>query len=235
MKIKWVARSKDVELLVPCPKSAKSYLPEWYKNIQPAPSKYLMYEKGESIQKSLKSCMPFLDALGTGYIQETWSDVVIKISKNENEEYFYEFNQRSGPQLLKVREEHQYPIKNYYVPFEFAWQVPWLPVVPKGYSALFLPILNRPDLIINSVAGVIDSDDFFHNHGNLPFHIEYNDSEILIPCGTPMYQIVPIRRDNWKSEIEQFDEDKSKKLLHSYLSTYSSQYIKKYWKKKKYD
>jgi hypothetical protein len=235
MKIKWIPRSEDVQLLVPTPSPAKNYMPEWYKQIPPSVLKNANYENGENKSLNLKSCMPFLDALGVGYIQETWADVIVKITKNGMGDYFYEFNQRSGPQVLDVRTNHQYPIKDNYAPFEFTWQVPWLPVLPKGYSALYLPVLNRPESIVHSISGIMDSDSYFHNHGNLPFHIEYSDEEILIPCGTPMYQIVPFFRDEWQSEIIDFDENENKRLSHQYMKTYASQYVRNFWSKKKYD
>jgi hypothetical protein len=234
MKIKWIPRSKDAELLVPTPQPARNYVPEWYKNIPPSILKNATYEQGENKSLNLKSCMPFLDSLSIGYIQETWADVVVKI-EDTSAGYRYQFNQRSGPQVLSVRENHQYPIKSGYVPFEFVWQVQWLPILPKGYSALFLPVLNRPEGIVNTVSGVMDSDSYFHNHGNLPFHLEFTGNEIVIPCGTPMYQIVPLHRDNWVSEAEEFDDDRSKVLSHHYIKTYASQYVRKYWTKKKYD
>jgi hypothetical protein len=81
----------------------------------------------------------------------------------------------------------------------------------------------------------MDSDSYFHNHGNLPFHIEYSDEEILIPCGTPMYQIIPFFRDEWQSEVINFDEDENKRLSHQYMKTYASQYVRNFWSKKKYD
>jgi len=68
MKIKWIPRSKDVQLLVSTPLPAKNYMPEWYKKIPPSVSKNANYENGENKSLNLKSCMPFLDALGVGYI-----------------------------------------------------------------------------------------------------------------------------------------------------------------------
>lgn len=235
MKIKWLPRSKDVEIIVSPPKPARNYLPDWYKKIPPSVLKNANYENGENKSLNLKSCMPFLDALSVGYIQETWADVIVKITKNHTGEYFYEFNQRSGPQVLDIRSNHQYPIKEGYVPFEFIWQVPWLPILPKGYSALFLPVLNHPESIVNTISGIMDSDVYFHNHGSLPFHLDYTSDEILIPAGTPMYQIVPLHRDEWKSEIQPFDEDKSIWMNHQFMKTYFSQYVRNYWVKKKYD
>jgi hypothetical protein len=100
---------------------------------------------------------------------------------------------------------------------------------------LFLPVLNRPESIVQAVSGIMDSDVYFHNHGNLPFHLEYTSEEILIPCGTPMYQIVPLHRKDWESEVMQFNEDNSRRFAHQYMKTYASQYVRNFWSKKKYD
>jgi hypothetical protein len=65
--------------------------------------------------------------------------------------------------------------------------------------------------------------DVLETHANSPFVIEEN-FEGIIPKGTPMFQVIPFKRENWEMEIS---EMKEKDIFYRYErlhSTISSSY-----------
>ena len=70
--------------------------------------------------------------------------------------------------------------------------------------------------------------------GNVPFFIKSN-FEGVIPCGTPMFQIIPFKRENWKSEKDISLKDLDKKHEFLNLRTMHGYYKNKFWNRKSYD
>jgi hypothetical protein len=237
-KISFIPSSYEVELLIPPPKPAKIYLPDWYKSIKPINKKNPKIEGHLNRPEiNLKMCVPFLDSLTSGYIQEIHTDIVINVEQiNENEisvKTFYSdgpeaISWRPKPTLTKITDE--------YFPIEFTWFANWIPVAPKGYSILFTNPLNRLDLPFTSFSGIIDSDVFYHHPaGAYPFLLKKEFNNILIPAGTPIYQIIPIKRENWSSNIKKFDKDLSIKNKNLIRKHFYDGYKKYFWKKKSYN
>lgn len=81
----------------------------------------------------------------------------------------------------------------------FAWYPDWAVELPEGYSALYTHPLNRFDLPFFMTIGIIDNDKV-NLPGTMPFFIA-KGFEGTIPAGTPYAQIIPFKREDWKSEI----------------------------------
>ena len=182
------------------PKPAKAHIPEWYKK-SPA---HVDYEKDHKVgskmrenNKGIKYCMPFLDGLTHGYIAELWCDVqVYRTPKGP------EIHWEVEPSVLASREktgQDFLPIPAGHLDKHFVWKNPYSIRTPKGYSCLMTHPLNRFDLPFTTMSAIVDSDKFTPP-GNYPFYLR-EDFEGIIPAGTPMFQIIPIKRDNWTSEL----------------------------------
>ena len=231
MKITFLPASQDAYNFVPPPKPSKLYIPEWYKNIRPLKETELQFNQNTQISNfNVKHCLPYLDALSTGYIQELWTDILIEpVGDNIN------FKCASSPAPISTRDKVSVDLDEDMYPVEFIWQKQWGVRLPKGYSMLITHPLTRVDVPFQTLSGVVDADSFTHyGIGNVPFFIKKGFVGI-IPAGTPMYQIIPFKRDTWTSEVEVYDEltkQKSdrqirKKFLHSYRD--------QYWHKKSYN
>jgi hypothetical protein len=79
----------------------------------------------------------------------------------------------------------------------------------------------------------MDSDKF-HGNGNIPFFIKKN-FEGIIPAGTPFAQIYPIKREKWKSWVDDSVIDSIMKNQIDPLRTPNNSYKKKFWQKKVYE
>jgi hypothetical protein len=207
MNIEFYPSSRDVQLLVPPPRPAATYIPEWYKKEEKFSEKNINIELLDTTGPGVKSCVPFLDAMMTGYIQETWQDIIVGFSSKGSLEIRFSFD----PPILESRPSPSIPVGMEFYNTEFTWKLPWIPRLPKGWSAIYLPPLNQPTLPFSCPSGIIDSDEFFHiRHGNYPFYIK-KGFEGVIPVGTPMFQIIPFKRESWKSKNNKWNEDEQKK------------------------
>lgn len=227
-KIKFRPNSKEVEITVPTPKPAKDYLPSWYKNIPLYTDNKLSIDKEGQPNLTLKACVPFLDSFLSGYIQETWCDIYINTKTGE-------YRYASGPPIMSHRQsdKQHFPKIAGFNTQEFVWHQVWIPQLPDGYSMLYVHPLNRFDMSFMSLSAVIDHDKLIMEKiATHPFYIK-EDFEGIIPKGTPMYQMIPVKRDSWKAEFGEFDEKllvKSTKIRQFFIGGYK----KLFWTKKNY-
>jgi hypothetical protein len=119
-----------------------------------------------------------------------------------------------------------------YDPQPFKFRNDWAIETPKGYSALFVHPLNRGDLPFYTLSGVVDTDDY-NVPVNFPFLIRA-DFEGIIPAGTPIAQVIPIKRESWGHEIGKFDPEYSTKKSAKFNSTIYRAYKNLFWKRKEY-
>jgi hypothetical protein len=113
------------------------------------------------------------------------------------------------------------------------WHNDFLIKTPKGFSVLFTHPLNRLDLPFFTLSGLVDCDKY-----NSPIHFPFllkRGFEGIIESGTPIAQIVPVKRELWKSKKYLFNSDKIYQNQRTFLRTFSDYYKKKVWIKKNYE
>lgn len=125
----------------------------------------------------------FFDALTSGYIQETWTDLYINVNEDSDGNYKVDIAFPAGPEIASYRiKPTVLEISDEYFPIEFIWIQHWVPIMPNGYSALFTHPLNRFDLPFMSMSGIVDSDVYSHEiSGAYPFLLKKNLMVKLFP------------------------------------------------------
>jgi len=204
------------------PKPAKNFIPDWWKN-----QDFLLTNNSQNPfdNLSFKACVPFLDSLTNGYMIYTSQDIVVKI---QNEKPFM-FWQTSPIPAIDRGLSGNLPVPTGHNKTHFAWQLHFGFELPKGYSLLITHPLNRFDLPFTTVSGIVD--DSVQWPGAFTFWLKEN-FEGVIPKGTPMAQIIPFKRDSWKSEKADHLTEYAKIKAHE-KSTIVSGYYKKFIHKKK--
>ncbi len=182
---------------------------------------------------SYKSCPALLDIFTTGYALLTPCDIE-----------FYEKRGRTKVKTDVGFEDfvgERAKMEGFVTPAgydddHFHWYANWAPVLPEGYSAIYLSPVNRFDLPFLTVAGIIDSDKVT-NSGLIPFFLQKGFTGV-VPAGTPYMQIIPFKRDDWEMDLvfRTAEEilQKHKETADTFRSPDGGVYKKKFWSKRKY-
>jgi len=213
------------------PRPAREFLPEWYKKIPKfADGKFKPGDNNNSSNATLKACVPFMDGMTNGYIQETWCDIYIQKQDDSGLSY----RPATDPKIMSHRGALHYPIGENFYQMEFVWQLQWMAQCPVGYSLLITHPINRYDLPFLTISAIVDSDSFYGapDGANLPIYIK-KDFEGIIPKGTPMYQMIPIKRESWDSAYNGYNKEQNEKF-HDVKKVFFDGYKKLHWTKKSF-
>ena len=202
-KIQFQAFNEYVEAAQADPITASSSLPEWYKKL----SRYIS-NTDKPIKalgrKDLKTCVPFRDAMVTGYMYLLPADVEVAISDTgdidvfHNHQLTFKVVEKRGNIYDLNNQGHGMPHPSGTSPIMFAWAGMWGTKTNKKDSILVTHPLNRHDLPFVTTSGIIDSG-YFGVAGNIPFFIKEGFTGI-IPKGTPIAQVIPFERQEWVSK-----------------------------------
>jgi hypothetical protein len=120
----------------------------------------------------------------------------------------------------------------------FAWWADWAVEVPEGYSVLYTQPFNRFELPFVTTSGIIDNDKVTLP-GTMPFFVVKGFTGVL-PAGTPYAQMLPFKRENWESEINDsigYEEMNSINQQNSdkYRVPDGGVYQREVWERRKYE
>lgn len=217
------------------PKSARHYLPEWYKKLpQWVTGKPEIMEDSLVSSKGPKTCIPFLESFTSGYVLELNQDVQVKANQDGYAHVIsYQYQDIPPLDIRDQRGLEEFPVPDGFSPAQYVWKTHFAFKAPKGYSLLITHPFNRYDLPFYTLSGVVDADGGMST-GSLPFYLRA-DFEGIIPKGTPIAQVLPFKRENW--ELDRDDANLSKldeKLTYEANSVIAGFYKKHIWKRKSF-
>lgn len=200
------------------PKPASSFIPEWYKNMDSYIGKEKKPNGNGQTAATIKRCMPVFDAIVSGYIIVSVADVYVKQDKDAlgNPAPYYEWSSHNLIDFHSIEQAPDYPNRNG-LPAYPKWINPWAIKTPKGYSVLITQPMHR-ESPFTILPGVVDTDNY-SIPVNFPFVLNDINFEGLIPAGTPLAQIIPFKRDNWKMKFGGEKELEQHKQMYSNLSS----------------
>lgn len=216
------------------PVPAKNIIPDWYKNLE----SYFGGKKQPDINtgqqnSTAKKCMPLFDAICSGYIITTYTDLWISQKEDKKTKKIVPFYQWSSFNAVNFHPKVQlpeYPNGEGHELFYPKWMNAWGIETPKGYSTLFIPPMHRDNEII-CLPGVVDTDTY-KAPVNFPFVLKDTKMEGLIPAGTPIVQVIPFKRDEWNMEFGTIEDYKEQlrigdKLRSKFFDSYKTQFRQK--------
>lgn len=204
------------------PQPASKFIPEWYKKIE----NRFPIEKTPESTPTIKKCVPVLDAITAGYIIVSPCDVYISI-KDGVPNYS---NPLGIIQFHPRKQAYNHPkVNNFEYP---KWINPWAIKTPKGYSIYFKPLAHNPNPWFEILEGFVDTDTY-SAAVNFPFVLLNPNKECLIPAGTPIAQVIPIKRDSWKITINNNTKE-SNAISNLISSQYFDRYKRLFWTRKEY-
>ena len=220
------------EIKLPIPKKSSIHLPDWYSKSERWIDSDKPVIKNYGANQGLKHCVPFLDAMTSGYMVELWTDIQVeRVSESEAS-----ITWLVPPDPIVVRSQGSgalIPRPAGHDQTHYAWISQYAVKVPKGYSILLTHPVNRFDLPFTTLTGIMDSDSYFPA-GNIPFFLR-SDFEGIIKAGTPIAQLFPYKRDSWESK-----EGNNKLVQETLQQSYDSRrvlggfYKKLHWTRKEY-
>jgi hypothetical protein len=215
---------KDLEQ----PQPASAFIPDWYKNIESYIGGKKVTNGQGSTMATIKKCMPVFDAITAGYIITSPADIMVTLK--DGQQYFewanfglISFHPIEQAPEHPARKPHQYP----------KWNNPWAIKTPKGYSTMFIQPMHR-ESVFTILPGIVDTD-IYTAPVNFPFVVNDPNFEGLIPKGTPIAQVIPIKRDAWKMEFGGQEELIEQSNITTKLKTkFFDAYKTMFWSRKEY-
>lgn len=150
-------------------------------------------------KNSFRRCQGNYDYMSSGFTIPAWSNIYIRPSADGKE---FDIKMDAFDEMV------QFQVQRF--PFDMTGECPftkdrglpksnfpklvspWRYMTKKGTSLLALPILSDPDPRYSIVPGIVNSD-YYHQ-----IHIVLNikcREEFMIPEGTPLQHMIPIKRD----------------------------------------
>ena len=206
--VEFLCRPEDKGIIAE-PVPAKSVLPTWFRQL-PGIDKSHVTATNNGI--TVKRCLPFVDALSAGWIVPLAAPVRLEISEGGQTvsagwEFDREMVSNHGAfQIAGSPYEPRPPMK-----FHNHWTIR----TPKGWSCLFLPPINRPNGVIEVLSGLVDTDSY-RSPVNFPFVAIAPDGVHTLDKGTPLVQVIPLRRADLdieasiRAETEEEDEERER-------------------------
>jgi hypothetical protein len=177
------------------PKPAKAVLPDWFRKLPPVDKQELTATNNGL---TIKRCMPFFDAMATGWILPLAATVRLEVKNGgATVDAGWEFDRvmvsnHGAHQVAGNPNGSRPPCK-----FHNYWSIR----TPPGWSCLFLPPLNREPQPFECVAGVVDTD-VYSAHIHFPFFVKAPDGTYIVEKGCPLVQVIPFRREHTAIEAE---------------------------------
>jgi hypothetical protein len=233
-EIEFVALDKYSFEVCPKPFPASQALPQWWKDATPyikgpgnLDGKKIIVENLES-NASFKKCTPMLDLLSSGYIVPLWADVQIRIENG-----LPLISWRVQKDVFSLHSVQEVEIPNGYQKTQFKFSNQWVPKLPKGYSALIIACPGYPNNPFRTMQAIIDYDKTTHPLSPPMFLKE--GFEGILEKGTPMFQIIPFKRDNWKAKFSFLENGQHLiNIDRDIRATMVNNYVKNFWEKKTY-
>jgi len=186
--IRFLCAAEDDGVIAP-PIPAKAYLPDWFRKL-PAVDEAQLSTTDTGL--TIKRCVPFLDAMTTGWILPRPATVRLEYRDGgRTVEAGWDFDRT----LVSFHGGHQVRGNPWGDRAACKFHNYWTIVTPPGWSCLFLNPLNRPNGLFEVVAGIVDTDTY-RAPVHLPFFPTGPDGLHVIEKGSPMVQVIPFRRED---------------------------------------
>lgn len=185
--IRFSCAPADAGVIAP-PVPAKAYIPDWFRKLPPVdPGVESLTNTGLTV----KRCMPFLDAMTTGWIIPLAATVRLEVSAGGTRvDAAWDFDRP----LVSNHAMHQVKGNPMGARPPCKFHNFWTITTPPGWSCLFVDPLNRPNGIFEVAAGVVDTDTY-RSPIHFPFFATAEDGLYEVEKGSPLVQVIPFRRD----------------------------------------
>lgn len=220
------------EGVLPKPKPASEYIPQWYKDAKgyTSPDGKKAPSLDGSPYATVKRCMPLWDMMTAGYIIETPYDIYVR---QTDEGPYFQWGEMQAIAFQSMEQTQNHPN---FRDINYAVRIlhPWSIKTPKGWSVLIMQPTHREPSPISILPGIVDTDDY-----SLPFNMFIKlvnpKFEGMIEAGTPFAQVIPFKRESWTSELGgEKERTKFSTDMRKFGTVFFDRYKKFWWQRKEY-
>lgn len=226
MKIEFLSPNKFLMETREKPIPASKMLPQWWRDMP-------IYSNGDKkldIQPypnvTAKRCFPLLDSLTAGYIMPLWADILV--TQNVAGPYIKWATNDPVVEAWDSEQSSLYEVPDGFSQTVFKYFHGWVIKTPPGYSCLITHPIGYNNLPIKTLSGIVDTDSL-DTFANSPFLVK-EGFEGIIEKGTPMFQVIPFKRDDWKSSVKlmgEYEYETNRERLRSKIVSYYGRYQRK--------
>lgn len=235
--------TSPLEGIIDPPKPSLLTIPESYKNL----SKNIEDHESPGA-RTVKACIPFLDALTVGYIISFPADFCFRVKEEKNDKgevrhHIKAFMNDMMPKTaldyfsIETHNHQQMPpsLRSSYRTMDIIFKIlnPWHIKTPPGYSCIFTNPFNRntPFKIID---GIVDTDSYPVTI-NFPAFWTKDTSvkDTIVEKGTPLALVIPFKREQWKMKTMN-GKINEPKAYTKFATLFRDNYKKMFWNKKSY-
>jgi hypothetical protein len=215
--IKFIAQDEHVWNVRPRPYPTIKKLPTWWKEMPAYSNNENKFDLNPLSTVTVKRCVPTLDILGAGYYVPLWADILV--TQQDNVPLIRWTTNTPVVASWSDSQVANFKIINGYSNVFFKNLHGWTIKTPPGWSSMFIHPVAYPDVPFYTISGIVDTD-VYDGEINVPFVIK-EGFEGVIEKNTPMFQIIPFKRDQWTSEFDlkkpkehDFDVEKIYSKIH---------------------
>jgi len=204
--------------------------PQWYKDTN------AWVGQPHQSYPTIKKCMPVGDLINAGYIVTNPVEQTLRTEPRRDISGVQGFTREYpvGWSIQAPQEGHEHeqcPVKMNGTKKDYiTFSVPWRIETPPGWSCLIMAPFYHFEERYKLFPAIIDTDTIDVPWNNWPGVM--SKEEFTLEPGAPLAQVIPIKRDNWRMELE-VDESGLKREtgLKFFLS---DAYAKLFHRKKRY-
>lgn len=229
--------------IIPPPRPAVVAAPKWWKQMEK-----FNYEKESSFPNgfphkdyaTIRSCPSLNDSINFGYVICTPADIFIDASNEDRVEWFlpetnfsimengsndfFSFTDKENFINFKFPEEYHHVILRMNTFYGIKTQA--------GYSCWITTPVNNATLPFKILDAIVDTDEY---PARFPYSFLIKRGfKGVIKAGTPFIQVVPFKREDFVSEIIDFDPQEINRQRQKIDSGFFSSYKRFFWKRKKF-
>lgn len=204
-------------------------LPDWYKKAFLRKDKAtLPLDLDGRANSTFKMCMPIFDSLNSGYFFVLSQDIQVRQTEG-----LAKINWTGDHDPVALRDGTHTSIDSVpsgYSEKAWVWINRIITKVPNGYSLVISHPMNRYDLPFITMSSIVDADSVLHE-GKIPFYLKQG-FEGVIKKGTPIFQVIPFKRESWQSEKDDLLIEQAEKNNYNIRTQLEGWYKKNAWTKK---
>jgi hypothetical protein len=223
--IKFIAATKEFLEIAPKPEPSSRNTPTWFKN---TPS-YIDDKKGidsySDPNSTIKKCMPVVDAMTSGYHILLPCDVWVYNEGQDKIKFQWAWEDLEIVSGTRKEQHTLYPTPDGFYFTSFKWINHWITKTPKGWSCLFTHPLHYDDLPFKCLTSMVDTDKY-PSPVHFPFFLR-KDFSGMIPKGTPIMQVIPFKREHFKSQFS-YDRGQFKRIWDKAHTEFFDRYLKNF-------